>query len=165
MYSRRRLLKHMARYSALGALTISGFRLALASESTPEQQLELFMGLSHKLTGFNDLNTELGQYYYQYLGKQPEANALSELLTIYGKNKSKTPAMLLIKTNQEQRGVAQSITQLWYSGWLAPVDDVPEHIKAKAYTESLAWKAMGILPRGVPKGQLWQTIAQQAQAK
>ena len=160
MYSRRRLLKHAARYSALGALILPGINMAFASANPSQQEFELFMGLSRLLTGFDQLDTELGEYYYHYLSNQPEAKAFSKLLTLFSKNKGKSTTMMLIKTSTDQRSVAQSITLLWYAGWLVPVDDVPDDIKAKAYTESLAWKAMELMPRGLPKGQLWQTIAQ-----
>ncbi len=158
MYSRRSLIKRMIQCCAMGTLMYPGLNIVLAREAKQVRKFELFMDLSRHVTGFDDLNSELGKHYYQDLINHSDPGTLSELLTVYSENKDLTPAMLMLKTDQP---LVQSVIQLWYSGWLTPVDHTPDHIKAMAYTESLAWKAMGLVPRGVPKGQLWQAIAQQ----
>ena len=64
-----------------------------------------------------------------------------------------------LQSSEALTGLAKRITKLWYSGWTEPADSVAPAVRASAYRESLAWRALALPPRGTPTGRLWQSSA------
>ncbi len=127
-----------------------------------QQEFDTFMSLSRHLTGFSDLDTHLGQYFYVYHKQVSEPaswlNLFRIAVTFSEKNSHKILATLMQDPGVWE--IAKAITRQWYSGWLNDMPtstvDIPNKVKAQAYQQSLAWRAMKITAKGVPTGQLWQ---------
>ncbi len=130
---------------------------AMASE---EMKFSVFMDLSRYLTGFDDLDLNLGKSFYQYQEQHSNPkNWLRLLNTFHSLNSGQKNSLTIqnrLMQDEESWEIAKSIIQLWYSGWLMP-EDIPSDVKADAYQKALVWRALDVSPKGVSSGQLWQT--------
>ena len=161
MFSRRYFLTGVSVSSAaLCGTIIPSWVSAAVDEISDQDQKEykVFMSLSNYLTGFDDLNEMLGKHFYVYLKQQSKPEDWIALFTEYESVASQANDVIKKTLVQDHSvwGVAKAINKLWYSGWLSVTDTIPAEIKAQAYKESLAWRAMEVTPKGLPSGRLWQ---------
>ncbi len=169
MFSRR---DFMAKLAIMGTSVITmtglpGWTNAAKSGilTSDKKELIVFMELSRELTGFDNLDANLGKSFYQYQKKYSNSEVWLRLLDTFQTTRfpqtsgplDLTKAKLM--EDPEVWKIAKSITKLWYSGWLSPHGDIPLSTRAFAYKQSLVWKAMKLLPKGIPSGQLWQNLA------
>jgi len=166
MFSRRRFLTDISLSSTVILSNLFPSWVSAAIDDMTEkdeQEFLTFMSLSRYLTGFDELDPNLGRYFYAYQ-KQQSSQTLwrnlfinfKEISTQFGKMKS-DPGLTILMQEAAVWDIAKTITKLWYSGWLSSADDIPNAVKAQAYKNSLSWKAMGITAKGQTTGRLWQS--------
>lgn len=165
MFSRRRFLTDISLSSAamLSSFFPSWVTAAIDDMTEKdEQEFLVFMSLSRYLTGFDELDPNLGRYFYAYQKKQSSPILWSNLftkfkeITVQADEVKSDPDLTILIQEVAVWDIAKAVTKLWYSGWLSSTDDIPDAVKAQAYKGSLAWKVMGITAKGQPTGRLWQ---------
>jgi hypothetical protein len=114
---------------------------------TPELggvNLEAFLRLSAVLTGFDDLNPVLGQVYLASLQSAGSTEALAQLYERTGFSGDQAPTAIAdleaagVYDDEAMAGLADRITEYWYSGVYGPQDDQ----QVATYVDALVWKAM-----------------------
>lgn len=108
--SRRRLLGAACVGAAAGALLLSPAGSVWASSGVSSDELKVFMAVSEKLTGHDDLDGNIGASLYEAMAQRDAAfaNNLGELKA----QLDKTPPVL----GGPQQELAQQILAGWYLG-------------------------------------------------
>ena len=151
MLTRRDLLRGTTALCAAAAVAGS-VRPARAAIQLAEAEQAAFLRLSRELTGFEDLDEELARHFAAYLA-EAEPDAWRALIDSAQASGEAPPS------SESLAALTRRIAKLWYSGWTEPADGVPPAVRAAAYRESLAWRALALPPRGTPTGRLWQIPA------
>lgn len=168
MVSRRGILKGTAAFCAgvpTGGVLFPAPGAAQVATTGAGMDLAGFVSLSRHLTGFDDLNEDLAAHYAAFLADDdpPGWRALSErvqALGLPGDTVSTQAVIDGLQASETAWAPARRITKLWYAGWTDPAPEVAPAVRAEAYRQALAWRALGVPPRGVPTGRLWQDPAQ-----
>lgn len=167
MFSRRGFLEATTAICLGGA--VAGLLTAVrgvgpAAASVLENDQAAFIRLSRHLTGFEELNEDLAAHFAAYLaesdpsGWRDTIDSLRELSPA-GHEAPTRDLFEALQSSESKAAFLRRITKLWYSGWTEPVPDVPVELRAEAYREALAWRAMNLTPRGIPTARLWQAAA------
>jgi hypothetical protein len=117
-----------------------------AAGNTPAPEgLEAFLALSSVLTGFDDLDPELGQVYLQSLQDNPEfGDGLDGLYEQAGVASGNLPDSVEaleqagVFEEEATRSLADKIISLWYTG----IYEQGEEQAVATFVDSLAWKSL-----------------------
>nr|VFK68541.1 MAG: Membrane bound FAD containing D-sorbitol dehydrogenase [Candidatus Kentron sp. UNK]VFK73659.1 MAG: Membrane bound FAD containing D-sorbitol dehydrogenase [Candidatus Kentron sp. UNK] len=122
--------------------------------------LDVFLALSRHLTGFSDLDREMGQRYLVDLEQTYSKEAVGAMLRAFQFISDTQPSSLDASIRREiidrppVDEIARATMRIWYTGALnAP--NVEQAAKAHAYTQGLLWAAIGVAPVGVPDKPTW----------
>lgn len=167
MFSRRGFLEGTTAIcfgSAMGGLLSSVIGPGQALARAPESDGAAFIRLSRHLTGFEDLNEDLAAHFASHLAKSDPSGWRATIdsfkeLSQAGREAPVQDLLQALQSSETTAAFLKRITKLWYSGWTEPAPDVPVELRAEAYREALAWRAMNLTPRGIPTARLWQAAA------
>ena len=126
---------------------------AAAAEGVAEAERAAVLRLSRRLTGFEALSEALAGHYAAFLARRDPAGWRALVDGFAAAERAAQEALPPALAGSE---TAARLTRLWYSGWTEPAPEVPAAVRAEGYREALAWRALGLTPRGLPTGRLWQ---------
>jgi hypothetical protein len=115
------------------------------AETPFPQDLASFLALSSVLTGFDDLDPELGQVYLHSLQENPEfSGGLPRLYEGAGMIEGSAPGSIAdlesagLFSEEASRSLADHIIELWYTGLYGQEDEQT----VATFVDALAWKSI-----------------------